>query len=86
MLAVVHVQRMSKISFNIRVSENVHVKCFSLENVCFLMRLGLPTNKKVTKSLKRLSKTPLREDFLMDVNCCCVAGQRQRENAKTLLL
>lgn len=26
MLAVVRVQRMSKISFNIRVSENVHVK------------------------------------------------------------
>ena len=27
MLAVVRVERMSKISFNIRVSENVHEKC-----------------------------------------------------------
>ena len=27
MLAVVRVERMSKISLNIKVSENVHVKC-----------------------------------------------------------
>ena len=49
------------------------------------MRLGLRTHQKATKSLNRLSKTPLKVDFLMAVNCCCVAGQRQRERAKTLI-
>ena len=57
---------------------------FSFENVHVLMRLGLRAHQKVTKSLNRLSKMPLREDFFNGCQlllCGRAKAKGKRKNA-----